>query len=217
MNYSKISQSSKDEALLRNDSLVITGLIIAAGLSSRMGKFKPLLKWNNKTFLANIIDKLIPVCDQIIIVTGNKSDLIRQFINENYVGSDYKIKCVVNDNYNSGMFSSIKKGIEELGETDWVLYHQVDQPNLPEEFYYEFVNEIDVKFDWIQPQINERKGHPILFNINVAEIIKKENIEGSLRSVSNSGLIIKKTWATNYNEILTDIDTPEDIRKMEGE
>ena len=213
----KIFQSSEKDALVRNDKPKICGLLIAAGLSSRMSKFKPLLVWNHKTFLSNVVDNLKIVCNEIIIVTGYNSEMINELVENYYKSNEQQIKIVLNPHYEMGMFSSIKKGIDATQNNDWVLFHQVDQPNLPVEFYHEFVNEIDINYDWIQPQFNERKGHPILFNRNVIELIKKENMEGSLRSVSNSILIRKKIWATSFNQILTDIDTPEDIKKMKGE
>jgi len=48
----------------------IHGLILSAGLSSRMTKFKPLLSYKGKSFLQNIVLGLDFVCEKIIIATG---------------------------------------------------------------------------------------------------------------------------------------------------
>lgn len=216
MIYSKISQSSAKDAFNNSDKMKITGLIIAAGLSSRMGQFKPLLEWKGKTFLNSIIDSLKSVTNEIIIVTGNKHEEIEQIVSEQYKSDKLNINCVYNEIYLDGMFTSLKKGIDNCNKEDWILYHQVDQPNLPSLFYTEFVNQIDINYDWIQPQFNGRKGHPILFNKSIIEKIKKEKLEGNLRSVSNSDKIRRKIWTTNFMEILTDIDTPDDMKNMRG-
>ena len=49
----------------------IGGLILAAGLSSRMGDFKPLMPLRGKTLIENSIDSLL-LCgvDPIVVVLG---------------------------------------------------------------------------------------------------------------------------------------------------
>ncbi len=55
----------------------IHGIVLSAGLSGRMKMFKPLADYKGKTFLNNIIIKLDKICDEIIIVTGFKSDELK--------------------------------------------------------------------------------------------------------------------------------------------
>ena len=215
-NKGKISQSSEKDALVRNDSHCVVGLIIAAGLSSRMGHFKPLMEWNGKTFLSSIIDKLNVVCNNIVIVTGNESEKIEKYVSEQYSSEEKKINCVLNPNYLEGMFTSIIKGVEQANNSEWIFFHQVDQPNLPEEFYFDFINQINKKYDWIQPTFKGQKGHPIIFGRKVIRKIISSTIDSNLRIVANSPDIIKKYWECNYPEILTDLDTPADLNKIKG-
>ncbi|WP_103069451.1 molybdenum cofactor guanylyltransferase [Aquimarina sediminis] len=49
----------------------ITGIILAGGKSSRMGKEKGLLLLNNKPFIQYSIEALQPLVNQIIIVSSN--------------------------------------------------------------------------------------------------------------------------------------------------
>ena len=51
----------------------ITGIILAGGKSSRMGKDKGFLELNGKTFMSHIIEALKPVVKEIIVVS-NASD-----------------------------------------------------------------------------------------------------------------------------------------------
>ena len=74
--------------VVKNSMRKITGLVISAGLSGRMGKFKPLIEFDNKTFLEHIILKLDKICSRIIIVTGYRNDLAKKEIvnrNTNFV------------------------------------------------------------------------------------------------------------------------------------
>lgn len=212
----RINLKIKTEKIIkaRNDSSPITGVLISAGLSSRMGEFKPLTKWRGKTFISHIIDKLKTVCNKIIIVTGNESEKIEKYVIKYYSSDDKDIKCVINRNYLEGMFTSLKKGLETSLNSEWVLYHQVDQPNLPQDFYKKFTEELDNNYDWIQPRFNMLNGHPILLGKNIIRKILRTKNDDNLRSLSSKSDVKKKYWDCEYPEILTDIDTQQDLTKI---
>lgn len=186
----------------------ITGIILSAGLSGRMNSFKPLLNLKcGKTFIQSIVEKLSSVCDEIIIVAGFRSDDIAKDITE--LDERKKIKIVENENYTHGMFSSLQTGLTE-SQTKWYLYHFVDQPSLPLNFYSNFVEQIDEHSNWIQPTHNNRKGHPILFDNFVKEKILTSGNNKTLRDVARDKSIKKKFWEYKNELIFQDIDTPED-------
>lgn len=209
--FNEISQSTKN-SLLRNDKYSVSGLIIAAGYSSRMGKFKPLLQFQNKSFLHNIVNKLDSICDEVVVVTGHKKVLIeaelKSFPNKN------KIKHVFNKNYQEGMFTSLQTGLEHLVNHNWVLYHFVDQPNLPTKFYRELVTQIDNSIDWIQPNYRGKNGHPILMSKKAIDLIVGAPQNSNLKELTTDSKIAKKYWKCNYPEIHDDIDTFERYNKL---
>lgn len=220
----KFSQSKKEEALLRtcqsavrNDKREVMGLIISAGLSSRMGKFKPLLKYDGETFLVNIIKKLQLICSEIIVVSGYKSELINKEIENNFIVEESNLRIINNIDYVKGMFTSLKKGIEAKQNSQWILYHQIDQPNLPKDFYLKFIQLIDNNYDWIQPRVKNKNGHPILLGENIIKRIMKANDKDNLRTVSSTSNIKKKYWECEYQEIFTDVDTKLDLDKLKWE
>lgn len=66
-------------------------VILAAGKSTRtypltLTKPKPLLKILNKTIIEHNLDQLRGIADEAIIVTGYKSEMIREFLGDNYRG-----------------------------------------------------------------------------------------------------------------------------------
>jgi len=190
----------------------INGLIISAGLSGRMGKFKPLLSYKGKPFIQNIVLRLDSVCDKIIIVTGYKANELEEDINQLNINS--KIEFVFNPKYEKGMFTSLQAGLKKADNCDWIFYHFVDQPGLSEMFYKEFVEQIDEKHNWIQPKIREQKGHPILIKRNLFQIILDAPLNSNLRTISNDPKVKKKFWECNYSEIFQDINTEEDYSKL---
>lgn len=51
----------------------ITGIILSGGKASRIGKIKGLLRVGNQIIVDNILSKLSPLCEEIILVTDNPS------------------------------------------------------------------------------------------------------------------------------------------------
>ena len=115
------------------------------------------------------------------------------------------------------MFTSLQKGLEKAKECDWILYHFVDQPHLPQNFYLEFYSQISDKFDWIQPAFSEKNGHPILLNKSLFDHIIYADENSTLKDLNNKLKINKKIWNCDYKEVLDDIDTPEDYINLINE
>ena len=187
-------------------------MILSAGFSGRMQKFKPLLDYEGKSFVQNIMIQLSPVCDKIIIVTGYKADEIK----ENILLQKNKIRyeLVFNPDYERGMFTSLQAGIRAVKDADWILHHFVDQPGLPKTFYSDFIKQIDEYHNWIQPSIKGEKGHPILIHNELFKLITDADINSNLRNVSRNSIVKKKFWECKYKEIFQDIDTEEDYKNI---
>ena len=197
----------------------IYGIILSAGLSGRMKMFKPLVSYKGKTFLFNIITKLENICDEIIIVTGFNSDelkteTINSFKDENQFEVIKKIKFAFNDSFQMGMFTSLQKGISEAKNCDWLLYHFVDQPGLPDNFYPNFIKQIDSEYNWIQPSFKNQHGHPILIGKGLFDLIINSSPDSNLREISKNSIVKKKYWGCTYKEIFQDIDTEEDYQNL---
>jgi CTP:molybdopterin cytidylyltransferase MocA len=152
------------------------------------------------------------VCDKIIIVTGYKANEVKENVNQLNINT--KIEFVHNASFEKGMLTSLQAGLAKAIECDWILYHFVDQPGLPEDFYKEFVTQIDNKHNWIQPKSNNQKGHPLLINSNLFQLILDANLNSNLRLINNHPMVKKKFWECGYEEIFQDIDNEEDYSKL---
>ena len=197
----------------------INGLIVAAGFSGRMKSFKPLVDYKGKPFIINIILKLEVICDQVFIVTGHKANDLKSVVINDLTKSSQtellkKIFFVYNDSFQNGMFTSLQKGISAAKNCDWILYHFVDQPGLPNEFYSTFFNQIDSKYNWIQPSYKNKNGHPILIKSDLFDLIINSSEDSILKEMSKSPEVKKKYWECNSKEIFQDIDTEEDYQTI---
>jgi len=191
----------------------LTGIIISAGLSGRMNEFKPLLKLNNgKTFIQNIVYKLSFICNKVIVVTGFNSEIITEHLKSDCESSN--IIFTFNKDFKTGMFTSLQTALR-ASDSQWYLYHFVDQPTLPNIFYNDFINQIDNSINWVQPVFKNRKGHPILFDKVIKKKILESNINNNLREISKDKSINKKFWECDTELIFQDIDTDDDYKLLD--
>ena len=104
-----------------------TAILLAAGQSTRMGAFKPLLPFGNKTVIECCIDYLRDGgVETIVVVLGHRADEVREKIREPHV------TFALNPDPNSEMGASIAAGVRELPETaKATLIALCDHPAVP--------------------------------------------------------------------------------------
>jgi CTP:molybdopterin cytidylyltransferase MocA len=190
---------------------VIDGLLLAAGYSSRMGEFKPLLEHNGLPFAVGIAQKMSRVCRRVVVVLGYRSDDIRAaFASQAPIET---LELVENPRFDQGMFTSLQVGIAALKDVEWALYHFADQPHLPEEFYTEFVRCAQGEFDSIQPVHRGRKGHPLLLNRSLFAPIQSAPPDRTLRDAIRESHARVNLWGCPFPQVLHDFDTPGDLER----
>jgi molybdenum cofactor cytidylyltransferase len=193
----------------------ITGLLLCAGLSGRMGIPKALLLHQGLPFPVLIIRKLLLVCREVVVVVGHEAEKVKTEIKKFLSpGEVSKVKFVLNEIYKAGMFSSLQCGLKHISNAEWILYHFVDQPSLPESFYTDFVCQLSDKENWLQPSYKGKLGHPILFDTSVAAYVLELNERNSLRDLSDDKRIKRKIWKCQIPEVFQDIDTMEEFFKL---
>ncbi len=102
-------------------------VILAAGASSRLGQPKQLLPWHQQTLLDHSITiALASVAQQVVLVLGAGAAGIRPAI------KDEKLAVIVNGQWQEGMASSIRCGLNQLllqnAGLQKVIFMVCDQP-----------------------------------------------------------------------------------------
>ena len=188
---------------------MINAIILAAGESQRMGKPKPLLKFEDKTFLEQIISVLkLSDADRVTVVLGAEAETIKKSIDLS--GTN----VVINKDYQKGQLSSLIVAIKDApDETEVILVCLVDNPFITREV----VNEIISKFKEtnkpiIVPVFNKERGHPTLFSKSLFNELLNAPEEQGARYVlySNEEKILE--LETSESGILIGIDTPADYK-----
>ncbi len=183
--------------------IYVEGIILAAGLSKRAQTYKMTLKVGEKTILGSCIEKMGSVCSRIIVVGGYKFEYILPII-KMYP----KAELIFNNNYEHGMYSSIKKGLEHI-KSDRFFLTPGDYPLISSDVYKIM---LDTCGDIIIPTYKGQKGHPVLMKSYLIKEILQNTKCSNLREFINSKKPIK--IEVPYKGILMDVDTMEDYIKV---
>ena len=87
----------------------IEGVILAAGLSTRSGRWKMGLPLGDRTVLQRCVEGMLDVVDRIWVVTGWQADRVESML-QGYP----KVDTVLNPGYRRGMFSSVQAGLAQV-------------------------------------------------------------------------------------------------------
>lgn len=191
------------------DPQSVEGIILAAGYSSRTEAFKLALPVNGKPVIKHVIDAMIPICQTIYIVTGHWKDELEMLL-EDYLKKKFrgKIYLVENENYQNGMFSSVKRGVSSLKRNTFFLTPG-DYPLLTEEVFFMMLK---VTGNIIIPRFQGRNGHPVLFKKFNKQLILDEPDSSNLK------ICIQKQnpvyMDTDFESVLIDMDTREDYENI---
>lgn len=165
---------------INNDESSVGGLILAAGLSTRMGQSKPLTKFLDKKLIDQTIKTMQEAgIDNIQIVTGFEHERVEAYLQDNY-SSDH-IHTIWNPNYGNGsILTSIKTGLPKLKDFDYVFIQLVDLPCiLPETYLKLWETMLASGKKAVIPTVDERRGHPVLIDMSLLpEILSYENAAG---------------------------------------
>ena len=154
---------------------MISAILLAGGQSKRMyGENKltkkiqgiPLIKHSVKNILSSSVDELI-------VILGYQKEIV-----EKLIGKNEKMKIVINKNFENGMASSIKTGLNHFSEkTEAFFICLGDMPLVNHNIYNQLIKSKDNK-KIIVPTYKGQQGNPVLFDKSMKEKIM--NISGDV-------------------------------------
>lgn len=193
-----------------------TGIIIlAAGNSSRLGRPKQLLAYKHTTLLKNTINAASSLPNQIIIlVTGSNHEVIKKELNST------EVKIGYNQDWESGMSSSIVKGLNDLllisPDIKKCIISVCDQPFITHSVFENLIGEYNKTGKGIvTSSYAETVGTPVLFDKKYfKDLLELKGREGAKKIISKfSNDIVSVPFPKGD----IDIDTEEDYNKLFSE
>lgn len=190
----------------------IAAIVLAGGMSTRMGESKVLLPWEGrKPIIRVIVDRLKRMkLDDVIVVTGHLASQVKDAL------ENEPIRIVHNREYRSGdMLSSLQAGIRALGpEISACMIVLGDQPMLDNKVVHQVINAYsEGRGTIVAPSYKNRRGHPILIDRQYWSEILDLPRGAAPRDVINAHADAIAYVNAETDSVLRDIDTPQDYQE----
>ncbi len=191
----------------------IAAIILSAGFSSRMGRFKPLLKLGEFTAIEHAVRCFWQVgIRDIRVVTGHRAQEMTAAV------APMGVTVVHNDRYEEGMFSSVQAGVRTLEpavEAFFLL--PVDAPLVMAatikamvEVYHSCGKGI------LYPTFHGKRGHPPLIAARYAGAILHGDAPDGLRGLLNHYHEDAEELEVTDESVLLDMDVPADYELLQA-
>ena len=190
----------------------ICGLILAAGLSTRMGDFKPLMPFRGKTLIENTVDSVFSSgARQVVVVTGHRAEELEPLLAEKY-GS--RVILTRNPDFaTTDMLHSIRTGCACLPECDAFFLMPGDMPVVRESTFRKILAQRDGTLSVIFPTLDGYRKHPPLVDYRLIPEILAFGGDGGLRQFWKEREAIIRTVPVDDEGVWVDLDTREDYKK----
>lgn len=197
---------------------MISGIVLAAGSSSRMGQAKAALPFGQtgETVLSRIVSVLLAGgVPRVAVIAGAHIDAVRRAMPPR----ERRARVVEHPGWEQGQLSSLIAGLNALDDPllEAVLVTPVDVPLVSSTTVAAVINA------WrrthapiVRPVDGDRHGHPVIFD---------RSVFADLRS-ANPNVGAKAVFATHRDRVLNvevkdagafeDIDTPADYKRLFG-
>jgi molybdenum cofactor cytidylyltransferase len=140
---------------------VVSGLILAAGTSSRLGEqTKQLLPWQDTTMLGWVVRRAeASILDEVVVVVGHEAEAIRRHM------ALQRARFVEAPDFHEGCTSSIRAGLEALHpQSEGVVLILGDQPGIESEIIAAVIAGWQhMQTPIVRVSYRGRSGHPMLF------------------------------------------------------
>ena len=190
----------------------IAAIILAAGYSSRMQGWKPLLPLGNSTVIEQAIAMFRQTgIDEIVVVAGHRSAELSEALQK------MPVRCVVNEQYDRGMYRSVATGVRALApDTAAFFLLPVDVPLVKRRTIRLLIRHFFLgKGKIIYPVFRGQRGHPPLISTAFAPMIMDGDRSGGLRSLLEEYESAAAEVQIPDEGILMDMDEPSDYGRMQ--
>ena len=186
----------------------VSSVLLAAGMSRRMGRTKQLLKLGDKPVIRHCFDALVAAgISDIVAVLGSPENGIRALM------EGLPLSIAINGSRESDMAESVRTGLLRLAPSSAVLIFPSDHPLVAPGTIEVLVHEYGAfPASIIIPAYDGKRGHPTLFprqiideifsSLTLRDIVRKDPARVRIVPVSDEGVILDMDTPEDYHAIL---------------
>lgn len=193
------------------DRATTFAIVLSAGLSRRMGRFKPLLPLGGCRTIERVVNFFQAAgVSEVLVVVGHRADEIRQ------ASAGLNVRWVENPQYKNEMFASVQAGIHALPTHCRAFFvHPVDIPLVRPHTATRLMAALtDTSAPILYPAFDGRRGHPTLIRAGLGPRILEWTGSGGLKSFLAHHDADSLELPVVDEAVLLDLDTPEDYQHM---
>ena len=187
-------------------------VILAAGISSRLGSPKQLLEFDGKTLLQHAIDTALATgCPKVMVVLGARADMLKPEL------ANQPIQVLENKNWQEGMASSIRyalKNITKAGfQPESIIFMVCDQPFVTSSLLMSLVEKgVETGMPIIASGYDDKAGTPALFHKSMfPQLMDLKGDKGARALIAAQP---EKVAIVPFPKGVTDIDTVADYELL---
>lgn len=190
--------------------LGVAAVVLAAGESSRLGTFKPLLSWPAEDSAETLVGYQVRQLREaglgpVVVVTGNRADDVAS------AAVAAGASAVHNAQFRSGKASSVRAGVDAAPEGVPLLIVGVDQPR-PAAIFRQLAAVLLEGNTLVIPTYRGRRGHPPLFAAHLrAELLAVQEEDFGLRAVVQHHAKNVTYVDIDCRLVLVNLNTPEEL------
>jgi molybdenum cofactor cytidylyltransferase len=189
----------------------VVAVVLAAGLSSRMGSNKLLADVGGQPMIMRTLAAIKQsAVDEIVLVLGRDADVLEKLV------ADTSVRAVRNPDYASGMASSIRVGVQVAGDADAVLVCLGDMPLLQSQT----INKLIAAFNptehrnVIVPVFEGAFGNPVLWGREHFRVLTSLTGDKGARSLLPGLKDEVVEVSVDDPGVMQDVDTPEALARL---
>jgi molybdenum cofactor cytidylyltransferase len=191
----------------------IAAVVLAAGLSSRMGSNKLLSDLNGRALIFHTIERLSKAAvDEIIVVTGHQAAEVKVAL------GNHKIRFVHNEDYAQGLSTSVRVGIAAAKDFDAAFVCLGDMPLIEATDLNRMIAAFNVTEGrtLVAPVLGRKLGNPVLWGQEHFVDLMALTGDRGARSLIEARRDQIVEIAVTHDGILMDADTPEALAEIKA-
>jgi CTP:molybdopterin cytidylyltransferase MocA len=188
----------------------ISAILLAAGRSRRMGAFKPLLPFGDRTVIECCLNNLRAAgVEDVVVVIGHRAEDIRRQL------ETLNLTFAMNPDPDSEMSASIARGVAAVSHSaKGLIVALVDHPAVPAEIIEVLIDEWRRGARLVQPEHEGRGGHPVLVDLTYRNELLALDPESGLRSLFDAHRAEVRRVPVSSPFVARDMDTWEDYQRL---
>lgn len=190
---------------------MVSGVILAAGLSSRMGSPKQLLPYRDTTLLGHVLDVASRTSlGELVLVTSRPTGARAE------LQAHPTVRHVVNLHPTDGQSGSLKLGIAAVSaDASGALILMSDQPGITVELINRMIEEFETTpMGALVPTYRGHRGSPVLLCQSFWPLLSSLRGDTGARELLSEHPELVRTIEVEHLGNLRDIDTPEQYSQL---